>query len=95
MPARACLLDATCPALKLAADGAASPGRHCHSTLPLTAIGCHSVGIHTLILLSLLSLSVEIQCRPWLGAADGAAESDACAANALCAATVACGAGCA
>jgi hypothetical protein len=26
------------------------PGRHCHSTLSLTAIGCHCLGIYTVIL---------------------------------------------
>jgi hypothetical protein len=28
---------------------------HCHSTPPLAVIGCHSLGVHILILLSLLS----------------------------------------
>ena len=32
-----------------------SPGGHYHSTLSLTVIGCRSLGIYTLILLSLLS----------------------------------------
>ena len=31
---------------------ASSPGLHCHSTLSLTAVDCHSLVIHTLILLS-------------------------------------------
>jgi hypothetical protein len=28
-----------------------SPGRHCHSTLALAAIGCHSLGVYAVILL--------------------------------------------
>ena len=32
-----------------------SHGRVCHSTLSLTAIGCHSLGIYTVVLLPLLS----------------------------------------
>jgi hypothetical protein len=32
-----------------------SPGRHCHSTLSLAVIDCHSLGIYILILLPLLS----------------------------------------
>jgi hypothetical protein len=35
--------------------------RHCHSTLSLTAIGCHSVGTYTVILRPLLSLSAEMR----------------------------------
>jgi hypothetical protein len=46
------------------APGRPSPGRHCHSTLLLTAIGCHSVGIHTAILLPLLSLSAKMTASP-------------------------------
>ena len=38
--------------------GERSPGRHCHSTLSLAAIGCHCLGIYTVILRSLLSFSV-------------------------------------
>jgi hypothetical protein len=44
----------------------ASLGRHCHSTLPLTAIGWHSFGIYTVMLLSLLSLLSKCQCRSGL-----------------------------
>ena len=38
-------------------NGVASPGRHCHSTLSLSVIDCHSLGIHqyVVILLSWLS----------------------------------------
>jgi hypothetical protein len=39
-------------------------GRHCHSTLPLTVIHCHCLGVYTVILLPLLSLSVEITVSP-------------------------------
>jgi hypothetical protein len=35
------------------------PGRYCHSTLSLAVIGCHSLGIYTAILRSLLSFSVR------------------------------------
>jgi hypothetical protein len=38
----------------------ASPGRHCHSTLSLTAIGCHSLVISTVLLLLMLSFSVKM-----------------------------------
>jgi hypothetical protein len=41
-----------------------SLGRHCHSALPLTVIDCHSLGIYTVILLSLLSFSVEVTLSP-------------------------------
>ena len=50
--------------LQWAAAGAASRGRHCHSTLSLNAIVCHSLGICTLILLSLLSFSVKMTASP-------------------------------
>ena len=30
----------------IAEDGAASPGRHCHSTLPLAVVDCHSLGTY-------------------------------------------------
>jgi hypothetical protein len=50
----------------------ASHGRHGHSTLSLAAIDCHSLGIYTVILRSLLSFSVKMTsvapgyCRwPW------------------------------
>jgi hypothetical protein len=36
----------------------------CHSTLSLPAIGCHSLGIYTLFLLSLLSVSAEMTVPP-------------------------------
>jgi hypothetical protein len=43
------------------ADGTvvSSRGRRCHSTLSLTVIGCHSLGIYTVILLPLLSFSFK------------------------------------
>jgi hypothetical protein len=41
-----------------------SPGWHCHSTLTLTVIDCHSFRIYTLILLSLLSFSVKMTVSP-------------------------------
>ena len=50
--------------LQWAAAGAASRGRHCHSTLSLNAIVCHSLGICTLILLSLLSFSAKMTVSP-------------------------------
>jgi hypothetical protein len=37
---------------------------HCHSTLALTAIGCHSLGICTLILLPSPSLSAKMTTSP-------------------------------
>ena len=43
------------------------PERHCHSTLPLAVIGCHSLGVHTPILLPSMSLAVQMTvCGPWL-----------------------------
>jgi hypothetical protein len=33
-----------------------SHGRHCHSTLPVTVIGCHSLEIYAVIVLPLLFL---------------------------------------
>ena len=42
-----------------------SPGRHCHSTRSLAVVECHSLGIYTLILLSLLSFSVKMTVSPW------------------------------
>ena len=42
----------------------ASPGRHCHSTLPLLAIGCHSSEIHTVILLPRLSCFAKMAVSP-------------------------------
>jgi len=37
-----------------------SPGRRCHSALSLTVIGGHSLGIYTVILLSLLAVSAKM-----------------------------------
>ena len=54
-------------ALTSAAVSTLRPGRHRHSTLTLTVIGCYSVGIHTLILLSLLSFSVKMTVSPMHG----------------------------
>jgi hypothetical protein len=39
-------------------------GRHCHSTQSLAGIGCHSLGVYLLTLLSLLSFSVEMIVSP-------------------------------
>ena len=36
------------------------PGRHFHLTPSLTAIDCHCLGIYTVILTSLLSLSIKM-----------------------------------
>jgi hypothetical protein len=44
--------------------GAASHGRHCHSTLLLAVVDCHCLGIHTVVLLSLLPFSVKITVPP-------------------------------
>ena len=52
-----------------------SPGRHCHSTLPLTAIGCHPKGIYTIILLSLLPPSAQMTVLPHAGPARAAART--------------------
>ena len=41
-----------------------SPGRHCHSTLSSTIIDCHSLGMHMIILLPLLSFSVKMIALP-------------------------------
>jgi hypothetical protein len=38
--------------------------RHCHSTLSLTVIGFHPLGIYIVILLSLLSFSVKMIASP-------------------------------
>ena len=52
--------------------GDTSPGRHCHSTLSLAVIDCSSLGIYTVILLSLLSLSAKMTVvRPRLGDTPG------------------------
>jgi hypothetical protein len=47
-----------------AASGPTRHGRHRHSTLSLTAIGCHCVGTDTVVLLPLLSFSVEMTVPP-------------------------------
>ena len=45
--------------------GTTSPGRHCHFTLSLTVIACHSLGIYTPILLSYsVKMTVSPQARP-------------------------------
>jgi hypothetical protein len=44
--------------------GFTSHGRHCHSTLSMTVIHCHSLGIYILILLPLLSFSVKMTVSP-------------------------------
>jgi hypothetical protein len=41
-----------------------STGRHCRSTLSLTEIDCHSLGIYTVVLLPLLSFSSNITASP-------------------------------
>jgi hypothetical protein len=44
---------------------ARSPGRHCHSpqsTLPLSVIGCHPLGIYTVILLP-FSVKITVSFR--------------------------------
>ena len=42
-----------------------SPARHCHTTLALAVIDCHSLGItHLLILLSLLPFSAQMAAPP-------------------------------
>ena len=46
----------------------ASPGRHRHSTLPLAGIGCHCLGVYTVISRSLLSISVEMTVPPGVAA---------------------------
>jgi hypothetical protein len=53
--------------LRVAMEGGelqVSPGRHCHSTLSLIVVGCHSLGIYTVVLLSLLSFSVKMTMSP-------------------------------
>ena len=41
-----------------------SPVRHCHSILSLAVIDCHSLGVYTLTLLSLLALTVKMTVSP-------------------------------
>ena len=43
-----------------ATSGTASRGRHCRSTLPLAGIDCHSLGIYTVVLVPLLSVSATM-----------------------------------
>ena len=45
-------------------DGALSPGRHCHSTRPSAAIGCHPLGLHRIILRPLLTFAVRVKASP-------------------------------
>jgi hypothetical protein len=62
----------TSPGYAAFARALPGPGRRCHSTLPLTVVGCHwlsFLGIYTVILLSLLSFSVEMKISPAAGAA--------------------------
>ena len=47
-----------------------SHGWHGHSTLPLSVIDCHSLGIYTLIVLSLLPFSVKMTMSPRITAPD-------------------------
>ena len=49
-----------------------SPGRHCHSTLSVSVIGCHSLGIYTVVLLSSLPFSVRMTASPRAFLADPA-----------------------
>jgi hypothetical protein len=48
----------------LSAWGELSCGRHCHSTLSLTVIACHSLGIYPVSLLSWQSFSAEMKVSP-------------------------------
>ena len=43
---------------------APSKGRHCRSTLSLAVLDGHSLGIYTVILVSLLSFSAEMKVPP-------------------------------
>jgi hypothetical protein len=54
-------------------------GGICRSTLPLTVIGRHSLGIYTVILLSLLSFSSKMKDSPAAGAAHGDEEQQSAA----------------
>jgi hypothetical protein len=45
--------------------GQGGRGRHCYSTLSLTVISWHSLGLYTVILLLLLSFYVEMTVSPW------------------------------
>ena len=44
--------------------GLSSPGRHCHSTRSLAAVGCHFLAVHTVILLSLQSFFAKMTVLP-------------------------------
>ena len=57
-----------------AATGNASPGPHYRSTLPLTVIHCHSLGIYILTLLSLPPFSVKMTVSPRARQRPGAIE---------------------
>jgi ABC-type multidrug transport system fused ATPase/permease subunit len=59
--------DIVTPRGEAIATGRPSPGRHCHSTLTLAVIDCHSLGIYTVILLPLLSCSAKMTVSPFLG----------------------------
>ena len=39
-------------------------GKNCHSTLPLSVVNCHALGVHTVILRSLRSSLVEMAASP-------------------------------
>ena len=52
--------DATFAQLPFCAGGTDSPGRHCHSTLSLSASDSQSLGMYTVILRSLLPFFVEM-----------------------------------
>ena len=53
------------PRISAAPATSASPGRHFHSTLPLTVIDCHCLRIYaTIILLSSLSFSFKMTVSP-------------------------------
>ena len=59
--------DAEAEAEAVLAEGATaadSPGRHSHSTPSSTVVDCPSLGVDTLILLPLLSFSVEMAVSP-------------------------------
>jgi hypothetical protein len=49
-------------------NGRPCHGRHdCHSALPSAAIGCHPLGIYTVVLLSSLSFSAKMTVSRLLG----------------------------
>ena len=47
----------------------ASLGRHCHSTLSLAVVDCHSLGIYEIVMLPLLSFSAKMTVSPRLAQA--------------------------